>query len=126
MWCRRGTFHGSCCAHRTIRYEQALLALRNFPIPPENASKIMRERCIASLVAGLRFSEDKVNEHDEVDLEAIREVGLPPMESLLRSPDERVQEQAVMALRSLSLNEANEVTLVSDGGVPSLMELLHQ
>jgi len=31
--------------------------------------------------------------HAEVELETAREGGLPPLVSLLRSPDERVQEQ---------------------------------
>jgi hypothetical protein len=79
--------------------EQALLTLRKPPISPENASRIMRERDIASLVICLSSSKGKANErhnvaaHDETDFETIREVGLLPtgMESLLHSPDEREQ-----------------------------------
>lgn len=60
----------------------------------------------------------------EVELETAREGGLPPIVSLLRSPDERVQEQAVLVLRSLSVNVGNEVSIVSETGLAPLMELL--
>ncbi len=51
--------------------------------------------------------------------------GLAPLIILLSSPLPRIQEQAAVALRNISLTEENETALVHEGGLPPLLELLH-
>ena len=49
---------------------------------------------------------------------------IPPLIALLASPSIRVQENAAVALCSLSTNAENRVTIASAGGIPRLIALV--
>jgi len=54
----------------------------------------------------------------------VQEGALPSLIALLSSTDERIQEQAAVSLRNLSVNPQNEIQIVQDGGLRPLIALL--
>lgn len=62
--------------------------------------------------------------HPENKVKFVREGGMPPLISLIRSLEDRVQEQAAVILRNLSVNIQSKVRIVKEGGLPPLVDLL--
>ncbi|KAL4190320.1 hypothetical protein AMTRI_Chr07g24140 [Amborella trichopoda] len=64
--------------------------------------------------------------HEMENRVLIAECGaIPPLVSLLRSQDEKTQENAVTALLNLSINEKNKRLIVDSGAIDSLIEVLN-
>jgi hypothetical protein len=95
--------------------EQAAIIIRNLALGTPFT-------CLASTKVRALTQKAAVDDDNE---EVIVECGaVPPLIALLRSPYERLQEHAAVALRNLTVNDRNETRVAEDGALPPLILLL--